>query len=141
MPMSLVMVSVAVANFVLSLLLVAVICAVGVTGRSTGAVYMPAAVMVPVTGLPPAMPFTLQETVVSVAPVTAAAKVCVLPKRSEAVAGVMVTEMEEGVGGGGGGGTTAVLAPPVLPAQPKVHAAVARRVRIDSAAKRECVAV
>ena len=91
MPMSLVMVSVAVANFVLSLLLVAAICTVGVTGRSTGAVYTPAAVMVPVTELPPAMPFTLQETVVSVALVTAAAKVCVLPKRSEAVTGVMVT--------------------------------------------------
>jgi hypothetical protein len=97
--------------------------------------------MVPVMGLPPAMPFTLQETVGSVAPVTAAAKVCVLPKRSEAVAGAMVTVIEEGAVGGGGGGTTAVLAPPVLPAQPRVHAAAARRVRIDSAAKRECVAV
>ena len=37
-PMSLVMVSVAVANFVLSLLLVAIICTAGASGRSRGAV-------------------------------------------------------------------------------------------------------
>jgi hypothetical protein len=76
--------------------------------------------MVPAIGLPPAMPLTFQETVVSVAPVTVAAKVCVLPKRTEAVAGVIVTA--EGGGGGSGGGTTveAALAPPVLPAQPSV---------------------
>lgn len=48
------------------------------------------------------MPLTLHETVVSVAPVTVAAKLCVFPKRSETVAGVMVTVIEEGVGGGGG---------------------------------------
>jgi hypothetical protein len=82
------------------------------------------------------MPLTLQETVVSVAPVTVAAKVCVLPKRSETVAGVMVTVIEEGVGGG----TTAEPAPPLLPAQPTEHAAVARRARIGSAAKSGCAA-
>jgi len=86
------------------------------------------------------MPLTLQETLVSVAPVTVAAKVCVLPKRSETVAGVMVTVIEEGVGGGDGGGTTAEPAPPLLPAQPTEHAAVARRARIGSAAKSGCAA-
>ena len=87
--------------------------------------------------MPPAVPLTLQETVVSVAPVTVAVKVCVLPKTSEAVAGVMVTVTEE-EGGGGGGGTTTELALvlPVLPAQPSVQAAVAKRMRSGSAAKR-----
>ena len=89
----------------------------------------------PVIGLPPAMPLMLQETVVSVAPVTVAAKVCVLPKRTEAVAGVIVTA--EGGGGSGGGGTTAeaALAPPVLPAQPSVKAATEKRMRSGSAEK------
>src|SRR5216683_1283863 len=94
--------------------------------------------MVPVTGLPPGMALTLQETVVSAAPVTVAVKACVLPKRSEAMAGVMVTVTEEEGGGGGGGGTTTefAFAPRVLPAQPSVQAAVERRMRSGSAAKR-----
>jgi hypothetical protein len=88
------------------------------------------------------MPLTLQETVVSVAPVTVAAKVCVLPKRSETVAGVMVTVIEEGAGGGGGGATAELApAPPLLPAQPTAHAAVARRARIGSVARRGCSAL
>jgi hypothetical protein len=81
------------------------------------------------------MALTLQETVVSAAPVTVAVKVCVLPKRSEAVAGVMVTATEE-EGGDGGTTTELALAPPVLPAQPSVQAAVERRMRSGSAAKR-----
>ena len=69
-----------------------------------------------------------------------ASKVCVLPKRSEVVAGATVTVIEEGVGGGW---TAAELAPapPLLPAQPTVYAAVARRARIGSAAKRGCFAL
>jgi hypothetical protein len=47
---------------------------------------------------------TLQVTLVSVAPVTVAVKVCALPKSSEAVAGVMATLMEDGVGVGVGEG-------------------------------------
>ncbi len=90
----------------------------------------------PVTGLPPAMALTLQETVVSAAPVTVAVKVCVLPKRSEALVGVMVTATEEEGGGGGGTTTELALAPPVLPAQPSVQAAVERRMRSGNAAKR-----
>src|SRR5258708_22109482 len=59
--------------------------------------------MVPVVGLPPGTPLTLQETLVLLVPVTVAAKVCALPKSNEAVVGVMVAEMEEGGRGGGGG--------------------------------------
>ena|SRR4029077_11953419 len=101
---------------------------------------MPAEVMVPVMGLPPAMALTFQETVVSVVPVTLAEKVCELPRRSEVVAGVTVTVTAEGGGGGSGGGTTveAALAPPVLPAQPSVKAAAEKRMRSGSAAKRGC---
>ena len=91
--------------------------------------------MVPVRGVPPAMALTLHETVVSAAPVTVADKVCVLPRRSEAVAGVMVTLMDEG---GGGGGIIVELAPAVLPAQPTVLVAAARRVRMGSVARDEC---
>jgi hypothetical protein len=92
--------------------------------------------MVPSVGLPPAMAVTLHETVVSAAPVTLAEKVCVFPRRSEAEAGVMATVMDEG--GGGGGGIIVELAPPVLPAQPTVLAAAARRARVGSAARGEC---
>jgi len=92
---------------------------------------------VPVRGVPPAMALTLQETVVSAAPVTVAEKFCVLPRRSEAEAGVMVTLMDEG-GGGGGGGIIVELALPVLPAQPAVLATAARRARAGSAARGEC---
>ena len=99
--------------------------------------------MVPVRGVPPAIALTLQETVVSAAPVTVAEKFCVLPRRSEAEAGVMVTVTEgEGGGDGAGSGTTAVLALPVLPAQPsRVQAAVARIARMSGAAKRGCAAL
>jgi len=83
------------------------------------------------------MALTLHETVVSAAPVTVAEKVCVLPRRSEAEAGVMVTLMDEG-GGGGGGGIIVELALPVLPAQPTVLVAAARRARMGSAARGEC---
>ena len=84
------------------------------------------------------MALTLHETVVSAAPVTVAEKVCVLPKRSEAEAGVMVTLMDEG---GGGGGIIVELAPAVLPAQPTVLAAAARRARAGSMSRRGCVGV
>jgi hypothetical protein len=69
-----------------------------------GAEYTPFALMVPVRELPPATPLTLHDTVVSPAPVTVGVKACVLPKSSEAVAGVRVTLIEDGVGVGVGGG-------------------------------------
>src|SRR5260370_24144227 len=92
--------------------------------------------MVAVTRLPPAMALRLQETVVSAAPVTVPVKVCVLPKRSEALVGVTVTATEEEGGAGGGTTTELAFAPPVLPAQPSVQAAVERRMRSGNAAKR-----
>jgi hypothetical protein len=61
---------------------------------------------------------------VSLALVTVARKVCVLPSTTDALPGVIVTMMEAG-GGGGGGGSAAELAPP--PTQPSMHALAARR--------------
>ena len=95
--------------------------------------------MVPVAGLPPGVELTLQVTLVSVAPVTVAVKVCELPKSTETVAGVTVTLIEDGVGvgggtGGGGGWTTAES--PL--AQPAAHATAAKRVKIVSAGKCGC---
>lgn len=92
-------------------------------------------------GLPPATALTVHETVVSAEPVTVAVKVCVLPKRSEVAAGVIVTVMDEGVGGGGGDVATDDLVPPVLPAQPSVRAAAKRRMKSGSAAMRGCPAL
>ena len=66
---------------------------------------------------------TLHRTRVSVVPVTAEAKVCGLPSRTDAVAGVTVTRMEDGVGVGTGGFGTTELAIP--PPQPAAHAAAA----------------
>jgi len=96
--------------------------------------------MVPVAGVPPATPFMLQDTAMLVEPVTVGVRVCALPSRTEDVVGVTVTLMEEGVGvGGGDGGITEVATPPL---QPRVHAAVARRMRIASAGKRgDCTAL
>jgi len=122
---SLVMVTVAVADFVASATLVAVICTVTDAGRSAGAVYTPVALIVPALALPPATPFRLQVTLVSVALVTVALKVCVLPSTTGALLGVIVTVMEAG-GGGGGGGSAAELTPP--PPQPSMHALAARRI-------------
>src|SRR5437879_10108291 len=92
--------------------------------------------MVPVAGLPPGVALTLHVTLVSVAPVTVAVKVCELPKSTETVAGVTVTLMEDGVGvgggmGGGGGWTTAES--PL--AQPAAHVTVAKRTKIANAGK------
>src|SRR5215470_2027477 len=77
--------------------------------------------MVPTVEFPPAMPFTLQLTVVSVVLVTVAANVNWLPSTTEPLDGATLTVME---GGGGGGGVTA---PP--PPQPSVPAPAARRPR------------
>ena len=73
---------------------------------------MPAGVMKPTEALPPVMPLTVQETLVFVAPDTAALKVCELPKSTDAVAGVTTTLMEEGVGVGGVGTTELAIPPP-----------------------------
>ena len=73
---------------------------------------MPAGVMKPTEALPPVMPLTVQETLVLVAPDTAEVKVCELPKRTDAVAGVTATLMDEGVGVGGVGATELAIPPP-----------------------------
>jgi hypothetical protein len=82
-------------------------------------VYTPADVIVPTTELPPAMPLTLQLTLVSVVFVTLAVNVNWFPSSTELLVGVTMTTME---GGGGGGG---VPVPP--PPEPSVHAPAARR--------------
>jgi hypothetical protein len=118
--MSLVTVTAAVSDFVASAWLVAVTCTFAGEGKSAGAVYTPPGVIVPVAALPPALPFTLQSTLVSVVFVTVAENVTVFPSSTDPLFGATVTAMERG----GGGGGTAELAPP--PPQPCVHAPVVR---------------
>lgn len=72
--------------------------------------------------VPPATPFTLQVTLVSLAFVTVAANVCAFPKSTEALEGVTVTPID---GGGGVGGGAADPVPP--PTQPCVNPAAAKR--------------
>jgi hypothetical protein len=117
--MSLVMVTAAVSDFVASAWLVAETCTDEGVGRSAGAVYTPSSAMVPTAALPPAVPFTLQMTTVSVVFVTLAENAAVFPSSIEPFFGATVTTME---GGGGGGGSTPELAPPAP--QPCVHATV-----------------
>src|SRR5258708_8917161 len=119
------MVTVAVADLVASATLVAVMCTVTDAGRSAGAVYTPVALIVRAVAWPLAMLLTFQVTLVSVALVTVALKVWVLPSTTGALLGVIVTVMEAG-GGGGGGGSSAELTPP--PPQPSMHALAARRI-------------
>jgi hypothetical protein len=91
-------------------------CTIGDEGRSPGAVYTPDVVIVPLDALPPATPFTLQVTLVLVALVTVAVKVCELPSRTEPLVGVTVTPIDEGGGGGGGAGDSGL--PPPQPSSP-----------------------
>src|SRR5271168_3349597 len=80
--------TVAVADFAGSAALVAVTCTLAGDGKSAGAVYAPAVVMVPEVAVPPGTPFTFQVTAVLAVPVTAAVKVCVLPRITEPVGGL-----------------------------------------------------
>jgi hypothetical protein len=73
--MSLVTATFAVANFVASAWLVAVTCTVAGDGRSAGAVYTPAELIVPRVVFPPGTVLTLQLTAVSVVFVTVAVNV------------------------------------------------------------------
>src|ERR1700720_3726637 len=92
--------------------------------------------MIPVSGVPPATPLTLQETPVSVVPVTAGINVCVVPKSSEADRGVTLTLSEVGVGVGGGSWTTGELVTRLLQAKP--HAVLRSRARVSTLGKRQC---
>ena len=82
---------------------------------------MPPGVIVPVDIVPPGTPLTLQVTLVSVALVTWAERVCEFPSKTEPLVGVTVTVMDGG--GGGGGGATDCGLPPPQPgsATPKVR--------------------
>src|SRR5258708_997982 len=109
--MSLVIATVPAPDFVASAWLVAVTCTVAGEGRSAGAVYTPAEVIVPIVAFPPGTPLTLQVTVVSVVFVTVATNVTWFPRTTDPFGGVTVTTMD----GGGRGGA------PAAP-QPSVHA-------------------
>jgi hypothetical protein len=89
--MSLVTVTAAPSDFVASAWLVAVMVTVAGDGRSAGAVYAPALVIVPTTAFPPAMPLTLQLTAVSVVFVTLALNPVVFPNTTEPLLGVTET--------------------------------------------------
>jgi hypothetical protein len=109
--MSLATVTVEVADLEGSARLEAVTLTAAGEGKSCGAVYTPVEEIVPNAGVPPATPFTLQETPMSIELVTLAENVCEFPKITEALGGVTVTAIPGG-GGGGGGGTNAVAPPP-----------------------------
>jgi hypothetical protein len=121
MTISLAIVAVTVADLLGSATLVAVICAAADAGRSAGAVYTPAALIVPLVAVPPATPLTLQVTLELLALVTVATNACEAPSTTDALPGVTVT-LTAGEGGGGGG-SAAELAPP--PPQPNMHALAA----------------
>lgn len=73
---------------------------------------MPPAEIVPADAEPPATPFTVQLTAVSVVLVTVAVKLWELPSSTDPVSGATVTVMAGGGGGGGG-------PEPAPPPQPK----------------------
>jgi hypothetical protein len=100
--MSLATVNVARPDLLASAWLVAVICTVAGDGRSIGAVYAPAGVIVPSVVLPPVTPFTLQSTAVSVVFDTVAVKVVWFPSSTEPVGGLTATTIDGGGGGGSG---------------------------------------
>jgi hypothetical protein len=89
--MSLTIATLALADFVGSAALVAVTLTVAAEGRSAGAVYTPADVIVPAAEFPPGMPFTLQATAVLLELLTVATKVCAFPKVMLLDCGVMLT--------------------------------------------------
>jgi len=89
--MSLVIVSLTEPDFVASAWLVAVICTAAGDGRSAGAMYTPSGDMIPSVAFPPATPFTLKLTPVSVVFVTVALNVIEFPSITEALVVVTLT--------------------------------------------------
>lgn len=80
--------------------------------------------MVPVAAFPPAMPLTLQLTLVSVVFFTVAVNAVIFPNKITPPGALTVTLI--GGGGGGGGGPTRPAPPPT---QPRVQTPVARRTK------------
>lgn len=117
--MSLAIVTCAEADLVESAWLVAVTVIVAGNGKSEGAVYTPAEVIVPDAVFPFETPFTLQVTLVFVEFATFAVNDWEFPSSTELLVGVTVTTI---AGGGGGGGGGAVPEPPPHPLSAKTTA-------------------
>jgi hypothetical protein len=90
-------------------------------GRMAGAVYTPAALIVPTVEFPPLMPFTLHVTAVFDVPETVAVNGCCAPSNTFTDRGDIVTVM---VGGGGG------EPPPPPPPHPAIIATSASAMEI-----------
>ena len=101
-------------DFVGSAMLAAAIVTVALLGKSAGAVYKPAAEIVPTAPFPPATPLTLHVTAVLLVFVTSAENSCMFPSKTELDCGVTFTMME---GGGGGGGGPVTAPPPPQPSK------------------------
>jgi len=82
------------AVFVASACDLAITVAVGGLGTVLGAVYSPAASIIPKVVFPPVIPFTCQVTALFVVPVTVAEKNCVLPSGTLACVGEIKTRTE-----------------------------------------------
>ena len=128
---SLAIVTFALAVFVVSAWLVAVTCGAGFTGKSGGAVYTPAEVIVPRAALPPGTPLTLHVTVVSSEFFTVAAKVCEFPSRTVALVGVTLTLTSVAGGSGVGGGVEGGRKDSPRPAHPSASRPAVRARRSD----------
>ena len=100
--MSLVIASDALALTEVSAWLVAWMVTLAGFGKSAGAVYKPALVIVPTVELPPATPLTLQLTAVFDVPVTVAVNCCVLPSNTLELEDDTVIVTDCGASGGGG---------------------------------------
>lgn len=70
---------------------IAVTVTVFLAGTTAGAVYVPAALIVPVADAPPSTPFTCHATTVFDVPETVALKFCVAPERTSALVGAILT--------------------------------------------------
>lgn len=82
-------------DFVESAMLVAETVAVLGEGAAVGAVYSPAALIVPTTDVPPGVPLTAHETagLKAPVPVTVAVNCCVVPVCTEAEGGLTETDV------------------------------------------------
>lgn len=121
-PTSLMMLIVAVANFVGSATLVACTVSPACAGRNGGAVKTPLAEIVPTVLLPPGMPATLQLTAVLAVFDTIAVRVAVPPRSTGMVVGATLTETARGGGVGELGFDPAAPHPPVMADSAVKHA-------------------